>query len=280
MKQSTLESYQQRLQYALRAMEARLDAPYSLDELAALAGFSPFHFHRIFRGMIGESVKQYERRLRLERAARHLKSSKRAVLEIALDAGYESHEAFTRAFAEMFDAPPSSYRKSCGISVAPDQENSCASAFRIECLGPIHAVCLRHVGPYAEVGRAWQRLYPWAGEKNLLRGPARPMAICHDDPEVTPADKVRCDCCLVINSPIATEGDFFQQEIASGEYAVALHTGAYARLNDSYAELAGKWIPRAGREIANLPSIEFYLNTPENTPEEQLQTEIYLPLEK
>lgn len=74
-----MESYQQRLQHALRAMEARLEVPYSLDELAALAGFSPFHFHRIFRGMVGESVKQYERRLRLERAARQLKSGKRTV---------------------------------------------------------------------------------------------------------------------------------------------------------------------------------------------------------
>jgi AraC family transcriptional regulator len=280
MKQSTMESYQQRLQHALRAMEARLEVPYSLDELAALAGFSPFHFHRIFRGMVGESVKQYERRLRLERAARQLKSGKRTVLEIALEAGYESHEAFTRAFAEMFDVPPASYRKSCGIFGAQEPENSCASAFRIEHLGPVHVVGLRHVGPYAKVGRAWQRLYAWAGQKNLLRGPERSMAICHDDPEVTLPDKVRCDCCLVINSSIATEGDFFQQEIAAREYAAVLHTGAYAHLNDSYAELAGKWIPQAGREIANLSSIEFYLNTPENTPEEQLQTEIYLPLEE
>jgi AraC family transcriptional regulator len=180
----------------------------------------------------------------------------------------------------MFDVPPASYRKSCGISGAQELESSCTCAFRIEWMGPIHVVCLRHVGPYAEVGRAWQRLYAWAGQKNFLRGPARSMAICHDDPEVTPPDKVRCDCGLVINSSIATEGDFFQQEIPAREYAAVLHTGAYACLNDSYAELAGKWIPLAGREIANLPSIEFYLNTPENTPEEQLQTKIYLPLEK
>jgi AraC family transcriptional regulator len=280
MKQRTVESYQQRLQQVLRAMEARLDEPYSLNELATLAGFSPFHFHRIFRGMVGESVKQYERRLRLERAARQLKANNRTVLEIALDAGYESHEAFTRAFAEMFDTPPSGYRKSFSLSGELEQSQSSQSTFHIERMEAMHVLCLRHVGPYAEVGQTWQRLYAWAGQNGLLRNSAQSMAVCHDDPEVTPAEKVRCDCCLILNRPVCMEGELFQQTIAARDYAVALHTGAYAQVNSIYAELAGQWIPAAGREIANQPSIEFYLNRPGDTPEDQLQTMVCLPLEE
>lgn len=260
-------------------MELRLDEPYSLEELARISGFSVFHFHRIFSGMVGESVKQYERRLRLERAARQLKYESRTVLEIALEAGYESHEAFTRAFAEMFSVPPTHYRKNCALPAEPHAPSSFTSTFRVERIGPLHVVGVRHVGPYAEVGKVWQRLYAYAGQNNLLHGPPQPMAICHDDPEVTPAGKVRCDCCLVVDHPVDTTVDFFQREIAAREYAIALHTGAYAHLHDSYAELAGKWIPTAGREIANLASLEFYRNQPDNTPGEELRTEICLPLE-
>ena len=78
---------------------------------AAVAHFSPYHFHRIFRGMVGESVKEHVRRLlRLERSAQRLRDSNDAILEIALDAGYESHESFTRAFRAMFGESPSEFR--------------------------------------------------------------------------------------------------------------------------------------------------------------------------
>ena len=70
----------------------------SLPELADVASFSPFHFHRIFRALTGEGVAERVRRLRLERAAARLRSTSRSILEIALEAGYQAHESFTRAF--------------------------------------------------------------------------------------------------------------------------------------------------------------------------------------
>ena len=79
-------------------IQHHLDEAVSLDELAALAHFSPYHFHRIFRGMVGESVMEHVRRLRLERAAHRLKFSDEPITRIAFEAGYETHEAFTRAF--------------------------------------------------------------------------------------------------------------------------------------------------------------------------------------
>ena len=83
-------------------IQSHLDEPMPLDQLAEVASFSPWHFHRIFRGMVGESVKEHVRRLRLERAAQQLRDTNRAVVDIALEAGYETHESFTRAFAAMF----------------------------------------------------------------------------------------------------------------------------------------------------------------------------------
>ena len=108
---ATLESYQERMVRALVHIQGHLDEPLPLEDLAGVACFSPFHFHRIFRGMVGESVKEHVRRLRLERSAQRLKLSSQPVTAIALDAGYETHESFTRAFRAMSGQPPSEYRE-------------------------------------------------------------------------------------------------------------------------------------------------------------------------
>ena len=91
-------------------IQRNLDEETPLEDLARVAAFSPYHFHRIFRGMLGESVKEHIRRLRLERSAMRLKHSDTPVTMIAFEAGYESHEAFTRAFRSMRGMTPSQFR--------------------------------------------------------------------------------------------------------------------------------------------------------------------------
>src|SRR5215475_13869572 len=106
MRAVTLQDYKRRILQVLMHVQENLDSRLSLDELAGLACFSPYHFHRIFKGMVGESVKEHVRRLRLERAANQLRKGSASVIEIALDAGYESHEAFSRSFKSLFGASP------------------------------------------------------------------------------------------------------------------------------------------------------------------------------
>src|SRR5580704_17212537 len=107
MRTETEQSYKQRILRVLIHIQNHLDEAMSLEDLAGIAHFSPFHFHRIFRGMVGESVKEHIRRLRLERAAHRLKFTDLPVTRIAFEAGYETHEAFTRAFGSMFGLAPS-----------------------------------------------------------------------------------------------------------------------------------------------------------------------------
>src|ERR1035438_7696056 len=110
MKTSTAADYHERILRTLAHIQAHLDDAPDLDELACVACFSPYHFHRVFRGLVGEPVQEHVRRLRLERAAHRLKLQDEAVTSVALDAGYESHEAFTRAFHNMFGMSPTQFR--------------------------------------------------------------------------------------------------------------------------------------------------------------------------
>jgi AraC family transcriptional regulator len=114
MRAITLWDYKKRMLRVLSHIQQHLDDPLELGQLARLANFSPYHFHRVFAGMVGEPLREYIRRLRLERAALKLSNRKAPVIEIALGAGYQSHEAFTRAFRGGFGMSPSRFRGAQG----------------------------------------------------------------------------------------------------------------------------------------------------------------------
>ncbi|MBN2562089.1 MAG: AraC family transcriptional regulator [Phycisphaerae bacterium] len=297
MRSQTEQTYQERILRVLVHIQGCLDEALSLDGLARIAHFSPFHFHRIFRGMVGESVKEHVRRLRLERAAFRLKTTDHSVTQIAFDAGYETHEAFTRRFRAMFDESPSAFREihravpyppsPCGVHFDPDgrvarfeplREGTLPMEVRIKNIEPMRVAFMRHVGPYDQVGETWNKLCAWAGPRGLLGPQTTPLGLCHDDPDVTPADKIRYDACLPVDASFKPEGDVGVQEIDGGEYAVATHHGPYERLSETYAQLCGQWLPSSGRELRSSPPLEVYRNSPHNTAPEDLITEIHLPL--
>lgn len=295
MKPVTLHDYKRRLLQVLVHIQQNLDGPLALDELAAIACFSPFHFHRVFRGMVGESLKEHIRRLRLERAASLLKVGKQPVTQIALDAGYSSHEAFTRAFHDCFGASPSGfralrrklspevasglhYRKDGSITQFRTLRGGATMKVEIKRIKPLRVAFMRHVGPYKQVGTTWDKLLPILGKEGLLGGNPMFIGICHDDPEVTVPARLRYDACVTVDQEFHGEGDIGTQMIAGGDYAVTTHQGPYERLGDSYAALLGQWLPRSGRELGNAPCFEVYLNSPESTAPEDLLTDLYAPL--
>lgn len=142
----------------------------------------------------------------------------------------------------------------------------------------MRVAAVRHTGPYQECGKAWKTLCGWAGRKGLLGPATKCLGVSYDDPEVTPPDKLRYDACVSVGPDVEGEGDVVILEVGGGEYASALHKGAYQRLNETFAQLCGVWGPQSGREFRNAPSIEVYLNDPDRTPEEELLTEVLVPL--
>jgi AraC family transcriptional regulator len=280
------DDYRQRINRVLACMEGNLDALPSLDHLAGLAHYSPHHFHRVFTGMVGESLAAYARRLRLERAAMLLARTARPVTDIALGSAYDSHEAFTRAFKAHFDVSPSAYREAArrGLPLPkcpvppPTPQGDIAMDAKIVFFPVTKVAYVRHVGPYAGCHAAWETLCGWAGPKGLLGPQTRVIGVCHDDPEVTPPEKIRYDACLAVGEGVTAEGPVGVMDIGGGDYAMALHEGPYSGLHQSYATLCGVELPKLSREPGYAPSFEIYVNDPATTPPKDLRTEIYIPL--
>ena len=294
----TEQAYRERILRVLVHIQGRLDEALSLDELARIAHFSPYHFHRVFRGMVGESLMEHVRRLRLERAADRLKRTDQPVTRIAFDAGYEAHEAFTRAFRAMFGESPSRFRgihqpipyPGCPSGVhfdpngrverfEPSHEGNRAMEVKIKTIEPMRVAFVRHVGPYEQVGETWNKLCAWAGPRGLFGPQTVMLGICHDDPEVTPTDKIRYDACMTVDAPFEPEGEVGVQDIEGGEYAVVTHHGPYEKLSETYAQLCGQWLPSSGRELRSAPPFELYHNSPHDTAPDDLLTDIHLPLQ-
>ena len=296
MRTETQRIYRERILRVLLHIQKNLDEPLALDDLADLAHFSPYHFHRVFKGMVGEGVKEHIRRLRVERAAMQLKQTDLPVTTIAFGAGYGAHAAFTRAFRAMFGDAPSGFRSNhsplvfaaspSGVHFDPEKgpsdfnplEEGSTMDVRIEQVKEMKVAFVRHLGPYDQCGSAWEKLTGWAAPQGLLGAGPTFIGICHDDPEVTPPDKVRYDACLTVEEDFEPGGDIGVQTIAAGEYAVTTHIGPYSKLGDTYAKLFGQWLPQNGREPAPQPGFEIYLNDPDGTEPEELLTDIYVPL--
>ena len=106
-----MESYETQIQKAIDYIEEDVMERQTLRHLAYIAGFSEYHFHRVFQALVGDTVMEYVRKRRLARAAYRLSHTEEKILDIALEHGFQSHETFIRAFKKLFQMTPSSYRK-------------------------------------------------------------------------------------------------------------------------------------------------------------------------
>ncbi|MEQ9323100.1 MAG: AraC family transcriptional regulator [Polyangiaceae bacterium] len=247
------------------------DEDLAPEQLAELAGFSLHHFHRVFRGLTGESVMGFVRRLRLERAAQRLSYEPTSVTEVAFDAGYNSHEAFTRAFRARFGVPPRDYRERHRIASAD-------GPFELRDQPEHLVIASRHVGSYDECGRAWAVLEAWAHGAGVRADAGDSFGLCYDDPDVTATEHLRYDACLAFERDrfegLSLPSSLARKIVPGGRYAVALHVGPHATLTDTYVALLGRWLPHRGVELAREPVVERYLNDPTTTPPAELRTEV------
>jgi len=298
MKLDTRNTYAARMLRVMNHIQANLDEELDLDLLAGLAHFSVSHFHRVFKGMLGETIMDHLRRIRLERAVVQLTKTQGTVTDIGLDAGYDSLEAFSRVIRKAFGLSPSQCRKQVRqlrFLPAPsgvhyclgelmeflfDESGAAVMNVRIETLPERHIMRVRQVGPYKESGeRAWKILCDWAVPKNLF-GPATiALGIGHDDPTIIAPEKLRYDAAITVAAPMAAVPPIENGILPGGEYAIITHKGPHDQLEEVYKRIMGQWLPQSGREMRDeLWCFEVYRNYPTSTPPEELLTDIHVPL--
>ncbi len=295
--QTTWIDYKERILRVLTHIQEHLDEALDLEELARVACFSSFHFHRIFAAMTGETIADHVRRLRLERAAMELRSGARQVIQVALDAGYEAHAAFTRAFKAAYGVSPAEFRRATGpiaILAAPSgvhfRQGVPLTTFNTNHITtkvmkvitrkikPMRVAYLRHVGPYEDTRQTWFDLTAQLSAEKQLRKRSVYIGIGHDNPSVTPAAELRYDACITVVEAFEPKKPVELQTIVGGDYAVAKNCPV-GKIKDAFQYLYGKWLARSSRELRSAPSFIVFVNPWEAVAPAKRRVDIYMPLQ-
>jgi AraC family transcriptional regulator len=266
--------YEARIERVVAYIYEHLDDPLDLNRLADIACLSPYHWHRVYKAMRGETIATTIKRLRLTRAAARLAQTSMPVEQVARDSGYDNVQSFTRIFKSVYGMPPAAYRARGSHHL----EHLAVYDVQVKRVEPLTATTLEHRGPYLEISRAFDRLFGWLFASGSIGPDLRSVAIFYDDPTSIPATQLRSRACVITKATPTLEPPFERTAIAGGEYAVLRHKGPYADMKAAYDWLYGTWLPQSGRLPADAPCVEEYLNNPRDTAPAELLSDIYLPL--
>lgn len=273
---TTQEEYIQSVYRVIDYIERQFNEELRLDTLSSVAGFSKYHFHRIFRSIIGENVADYIRRIRLESTVLQLKTDTN-ITQVAMDSGYETNASFSRAFKKHFGVSPKEFAKK-----AKSEKGEIMLEPSYVTIEPIEVIYVRKTGDYIHsTSEAWNTLVEFAAKENLFGKVAVRYGIAYDNPTITETDKLRYEACMQLKEGVkpTLSGEVLQKEIEGGKYAVFMHEGSYMNLDVTYKQI-GDWMVQSGVKLRNHPVFQKYLNLdPREVQEEDLKTEIYVAVE-
>jgi len=281
VKTTTREDYGRRIARAMARLAAAPDQPPSLEELAEAAAFSPYHFHRIYRLLAGETPAETLLRTRLSRAAADLLAAL-PTARVAKRAGYGSVAAFTRAFRAAYGIPPAAYRLRGGIGLAApatrNQEEPAMPDITIRTEPALRLAAIRRTGPYNEIGLTFDRLMAWAATRRLLGPDTRFLGLYWDDIRSVPSAQLRSAAGITVGPEVVAGEGVEIIELPATRLAVLRFQGPYAELEGAYDALYRDWLPSSGEEPADLPAMEDYLNDCRTLPPAEWLTEVMIPL--
>lgn len=300
--------YLARIHRAQDYIEENLGEALVLETIAQAANFSPFHFHRLYTALTGETLYQFILRVRLERAASALYSKPHeAVTTIAIDLGFSSSATFARAFKAAFGVSASEYRraalsKQCktlgkdGKESAPGGRYAAAvnsdskpwsetmksvqpKSIEVKDLPAKHLAYVRHVGPYAGDAALFERLFntvfSWAGPRGLfLPGQSEVITIYHDNPEITDQDKLRVSAGITVAPGTPVGGGVGLLEIPAGKYVCAQFEIDVSEFGAAWAAVCVDWLPQSGWQPGDGPCYECCLNDHRQHPQGKFIVEI------
>ena len=292
MKPDTRNAYARRVDAVLtrlqQAIAAGDDLP-GLDELAAVAHLSPFHFHRVWRALTGEPLGGTVARLRLARALQLLGDAESGIAGVALAVGYDTPQALARAMRERLDASPSELRDDPARRAAllarlgrPARTATDPLPLQVEVvsLEPFEVVALRNRGAFADLDQAYGALFEWAAGAGLVESIIGLHGIPWGDHRDLPAETLEFDCAIRLDGELAAAPDapLRRETLAGGLFARLRHVGPYEGLEEAVDGVLADWLPESGHVLRDAPIRYDFLDDPETVPAPLLRADILVPL--
>jgi AraC family transcriptional regulator len=276
-----------------------LDRPLPLGELARMADFSPFHFHRIFQSLMQETLAQFVKRVRLERALKLLvHGPKQSLTEIALECGFSSSSDFSRSFKQRYGSPPSSFdldafrdqrRGELDEAMGPESrhrlrhlpagENPDGFEVTLRKLPARRVAYLRVLDPFKPdvVPEAAAKLVQWAESRDLADG--QWLGYMWDDPEIVALPDCRYDVGLEIGDTL-TEGEIGSFQFPSMLVAEIELRGSIELEMRALDWIWKTWLPNSGYQPTEQPSFEAWLGRPFAHGFEHFELKLQLPVRR
>lgn len=271
------DEYTRRIDRVIDYLREHPDESHKLEDLAKIACFSEFHFHRVFRAMTGETLGEFTSRLRLEKAARLLKRSTQSATEIALECGFSSSATFSRAFRQTFGTSPSNYRKSGSVEnskirkelfpkneyLLPMTDAAKQKAFPVEIKRfkewDVAYIRVSNAFEDGVVLEAFAKMIDWLRSADLFdKGTLFGMAV--DDPSVTPKHLYRYEVCFAPDVPFETPPGISRMTIPARDYGVCRVSGDIRVVATAWDYLLSGWLIRSDYEPDDAPGFEILLN--------------------
>lgn len=271
-----MTGYVRQLQRAMTFIEDHLAEDLRPDAIAREAGMSMWHFQRIFSAALGQPLMDYVRRRRLSCAMLRLGSTADLIHDIALDSGFESQEAFTRAFRAMFGVTPGACRKSRGAGLAPQAVTQLTADYlfhlhhsitmtpTIQDLPPrlvvgIERPFISALSPKRDnhivIPQLWEDFGARIASIEHRANDLAFGAIWCDDGE---CGRCRYLACVEVSSADEVPAGMVARELSGGKHAVFTHKGSMNRFDRTVGYVYGSWLPRSGHQLRDAPEIEIY----------------------
>ena len=281
-------NYEQRITRAIEFIGRNLSEELSPEKICAVAYCSKFHFHRLFTAYTGLSLQQYIRWLRLKRSAHHLvMHSECSIIDVAFEAGFESHQAFTRAFKQACGMTPKQFRSESSWAVWDNPPyvipnlGSQQMNVTIRQEASRRFAVVEHRGDPNLLGQSVNKLISWAKGQtvDLKPNPGQTFGYAYDDPGTTEPEAFRFDLALTIPESLKLKGDEVQERwLPAGRYAVATHKGSRATIADTIYQVFRDWLPNSNESLGELPCLFCYKNFDNEVAETELITECWFLL--
>lgn len=284
---STYNDYNERVNKVLLYINTHLGEKLDLETLAGISNFSAYHFHRIMKAHINQSLGNYILRVRMDTAANLLCYTDTPVQDIAFKVGYENLSSFSRAFKKRFMISPNEFR----ANATPAKINSFNEPKpvhltfelepKIKQIPGRRIIYANGVGEYGSkiTSATWKKIIQFASKYKLFGRNTEFLGVSYDNPMITDGDKCRYDACITVKKDVKPEGEIGVREIPGGKFAIFRFKGPYENFNYVYTRIYRDWLPSSGFILRDENVYEKYINDPGKSKPAKLVTEIHLPVE-